>query len=139
MNDTGDAFAADLLRLLRSGVRVAQLRVLRVECEHNRKLLEVYRVNGRTALVARPTLWVNPQSDNVPWNAPPAEPATQPVGGHMPDRSGDRVMIVEAESGDDLAELHVASSCCTRTITLGWVRRQIDASARRVVLRADES
>lgn len=127
--------AVNLLRAAPdSGVRVSRLRVLRVECVHNRRLAEVYRVQAHRILVVHATTWVNPNAHLAAWDATEqTEPVTWPTSGSKPVRQS-LPMFLNVDSGDDLYEVHVASSCCTRTVTLGWIRECLASSARRVVL-----
>ncbi len=127
--------AVNLLRAAPdSGVRVSRLRVLRVEC--------VPETGGSPRCIAcKP-----PHPRGARHHVGEPERAPGRVGrpgadraGHLADqreqtRSASLPMFLNVDSGDDLYEVHVASSCCTRTVTLGWIRECLASSARRVVL-----
>lgn len=121
MNRVGmsDSGARDELhRLLTSGVKVARLRVLRIECEHNRMLAEVARVNGRNLLVLRTT------SGGF-------------VGDHAWTRRGDGMGIFDLDAASDDTTTDVSNSCCARAFTAAWVRHELSTGRRKAVLRGN--
>jgi hypothetical protein len=133
MSTFEDACATYLERRGR-GVKVE--RRMTVACEHGRRLAEVVRVNRRDILAINSTVWVNPHAHLAPWRAPEPEPQAWPADGRKPIRR-EHPMLLDPGSGADQYEIHLASSCCSRTTTLGWVRACLEGSARRVVLRPD--
>jgi hypothetical protein len=120
-----DADARDeLQRLIDSGVKLSRLRVLRVECEHNKALADVFAVNGRLVLDLRQTMSAtigDTDDEQAVWV-----------------RRGVGRSQWYLDAADDDTAAQASTSCCQRTFTAGWLRRQIDTGARRVVMRASD-
>lgn len=112
----------DLRRLLKQGVKLATLRVLRVECEHDCALLDVLRVNGHHLLYVRATLGDAPEDGEHPqWTL-----------------RGDGHGLFDFDDADDETVAEVSTSCCARSCNARWIRHVMKNGERRTVLHADE-
>ena len=110
----------DLQRLRDQGLK--PVRVLRVECEHNRVLAEVFTINGRLVMELRQTM-TGTIEDRTIW---------------VSRGKGLSVWNLEGRPDDATAEASTTTSCCNRTFTAGWLRHELTNGKRKTVLRNDD-
>lgn len=126
--------ASALLAARKQGLDLSPYRVLRVECEHNRRLVAVYRIRGHDIAITRHTTWVNPHEHLATWPRSHAEPRIWPGDGLIPIHDGEEAIFELHPGFADEMPYHLSSDCCVRSTTLGWLRSQGFAAGRVVVL-----
>lgn len=121
---------ADLRKLVDRGTRLSRLRVLQVVCDHQRELAAVYRLDGRDVLVFGLTTSGAIGS---------TEDLRDPERTWRRFADGTAVDFIDTHGDDDVAEVSIR--CCSRSMNMRWLRREIHATAparRRVVLRSGD-
>ena len=109
-----DPDARDELQRLRDN-GITPVRVLRVECAHNRVLADVFTINGRLVMELRQTL-TGTVGDTTVWV-----------------RRGDGRSVWNLEGSGDDTTAKASSSCCARTFTAGWLRHELSTGKRKAV------
>lgn len=111
---TGDDLA-ELRRLLGSGTKVPQLRVLRVVCPHGRTLVDVLRFNRRNMLTYRSSRHVG------------RDAAT----GHIGIQRRQSAQVREL-TGDSLT-FYATTGCCAVAVNDQWITERLAEQNTRVV------
>ena len=132
-NPDFEAAATALLAARRNDMDLAPYRVLKVECEHNRKLLTVFRLAGHLIASTHP-IQERASEYPTPWPQPTDTAPSLWQPGQRPLLDSGEALFELNENFADEMEYHVANQCCTRTVTLGWLRSQGFSAGRKAVL-----